>query len=305
MVGDNPQGNVHLHTLTVSSAGQLGNLVGDVHDGIHIEQGVHILADHSQTLQAHAGIDVLLGQLGIVALTVVVELGEDVVPDLHIAVAVAADSAVRLAAAVLLTPVVVDLRAGAAGAGAVLPEVVRLTKTEDLLSGHTHFLIPDFKGLVIIFIDRGIQTVLVQTHYLGQELPAPVDGFVLEVITKGEVAQHFKVGSVTGSLTDILDIAGTDTLLAGADPVTGRLHLAGKVRLHWRHAGVDQQQRRIVLRNQREAGQAQMALALKERQEHLTQFVYAVRLGIHGFYLQKNKIRNLQCQIRKNAAPTP
>ena len=46
---------------------------------------------HGQTLQTHAGVDVLLGQLGVVALAVVVELGEDVVPDLHIAVAVAAD----------------------------------------------------------------------------------------------------------------------------------------------------------------------------------------------------------------------
>ena len=42
-----------------------------------------------------------------------------------------------------------------------------------------------------------------------------MDRFLFEIITEGEVAQHLKEGAVTGSLTDILDIAGTDTFLAG------------------------------------------------------------------------------------------
>ena len=73
MVGDDTEGNIHLVGLAVGCAGQLGDLVGDVHDGIHVEQGVDILADNSQTLQAHAGIDVLLNQLGVVTVAVVVE----------------------------------------------------------------------------------------------------------------------------------------------------------------------------------------------------------------------------------------
>ena len=60
------------------------------------------------------------------AVAVVVELGEHVVPDLDVPVAVAAHGAAGLAAAVLRSTVIVDLGAGAAGAGAVLPEVVRL-----------------------------------------------------------------------------------------------------------------------------------------------------------------------------------
>ena len=287
VVGDDTQGNVHLDALTVGSAGQLGYFVGDVHDGVHIKQGIHILTHHGQTLQTHTGINILLSKLRVVALTVVVELGEDVVPDLHIAVAVTANGAVGLATAVLLTTVVVDLGAGAAGAGAVLPEVIGLAEAEDLLRGYAHFLVPDLEGLVIVLIDGGIQPVLVQAHHLGQKLPTPVDGLVLEVVTEGEVAQHFKVGAVTSSLANVFNIAGTDTLLAGADPMTRRLHLTGKVRLHGRHAGINQQQGCVILRNQREAGQAQMALALKERQKHFTQFIYAVRLGIHGYYLQR------------------
>ena len=283
MVGDDPQGNVHLHALAIGRAGQLRDLVGDVHDGIHIEQGVHVLADHRQTFQTHAGVDVLLRQLRVVAVAVVVELGEDVVPDLHVAVAVAAHGAAGLAAAVLFAPVVVNFGAGTAGAGAMLPEVVLLAEAENTLGGDAHFLVPDLKGFVVVFVDRGVQPVLVQTHYLGQKFPAPGNGLVLEVIAEGEIAQHLEIGAVTGGLADILDIAGTDALLAGADPVTGRLHLALEVGLHGRHAGVDQQQRRIVLGDQRKAGQAQVTLALKERKEHLAQFIYAVRLGIHWF----------------------
>ena len=81
----------------------------------------------------------------------------------------------------------------------------------------------------------------------------------------------------------MFSMSGADALLAGADPVTGRLHLALEVRLHGRHAGIDEQQRRIILRDQRKAGQAQVTLAFKERKEHFAQFIYAVRLGIHWF----------------------
>ena len=283
MVRDDPERHVHLDTLAVGSAGDLGDLVGDVHDGIHIEEAVYILAHNGQSLQAHAGVDILMGKLCIIAVAVIIELGEYVVPDFHIPVAVAAHGAAGLAAAILLAAVVVDLAAGAAGTGAVLPEVIFLAETENPLCGNTHFLIPDFESLIVIHVDGGIQPVLIQAHDLGQELPAPVDGFPLEVVAEGEVAQHLKVSAVAGSLADVLDIAGTDALLAGADSVTGGLHLTGEVGLHRRHTGVDQQQRSIVLRDQGKAGQTQMALALEEGEEHFPKFVYAVRLSAHGF----------------------
>ena len=121
VVGDHPEGHVLGGGLAVVGVGDLGHLVGDVHDGVHVEEGGHVLAHAGQPLQAHAGVDVLLLQLGVVALPVVVKLGEHDVPHLDIAVAVAAHGAARLAAAPLGAPVVVDLGAGAAGAGAVMP----------------------------------------------------------------------------------------------------------------------------------------------------------------------------------------
>ena len=239
---------------------------------------------HGQTLQAHAGVDVLLLQLGVVALAVVVELGEDDVPDLHIAVAVAAHGAAGLAAAVLLAPVVVDLGAGAAGAGAVLPEVVLLAELEDALGGDADLLVPDVgrprrrRGGLVAGKDGGVQPVGLQAHPLGagQKLPGPVDGLVLEVVAEGEVAQHLEIGAVAGGVADVLDVAGADALLAGGHPVAGRLLLPGEPGLHGGHTGVDEQQGGVVLGDQGEAGQAQVSLGLKE--------VSGTSLSIHSIH---------------------
>ena len=103
-----------------------------------------------------------------------------------------------------------------------------------------------------------------------------MNGFTLEVITEREVAQHLEISAVAGSLADVLNVAGTDALLAGADTAAGRGLLTGKVGLHGRHTGVDEQQAGIVLRDQGKAGQTQMVFGLKEAQEHLAQFVEAV-----------------------------
>ena len=289
VVGDDPEGDILGMTLAVVGAGDLAHLIGDVHNGVHVEQRVHVLTHAGKALQAHAGVDVLLLELGVVALTVVVELGEDVVPHLDIPVAVAAHSAGGLAAAVLGAPVIVHLGAGAAGAGAVLPEVVLLAEAEDPVGGDADVLVPDLEGLVVVQVDGGIQAILLQAHHLGQKLPAEGDGLLLEVVAEGEVAQHLEVGAVAVGLADVLDIAGADALLAGADPVTGGLLLPGEPGLHGGHAGVDQQQGFVVGRgNQGEAGQAQVALALKVAEEHLPQFVQPVIGMCHTVFPPKN-----------------
>ena len=239
MVGDNTQAHIGLIALTVGSAGNIGNVVGNVHNRVHIEQRVYILADNSQTLQTHTGIDVLLNQFGVVTVAVIVELGEHIVPDLDESVALTANLTIGATTAVLLTTVIVNFRAGATGTGAVLPEVISLTETEDILGRNANFLVPDFKGFLVIFIDRGIQPILFQTNNLGQKLPAPGNGLVLKVVTKREVTQHFKIGTVTGSLTDVLNVTGADTLLTGTYSSSGRLHLTLKIGLHRRHTGID------------------------------------------------------------------
>ena len=275
VVGDDTDGNVGLGILLVGLARDVLHMVQHALHGIHLKQVAHVLHHAGQTLQAHAGINVGACQTLVVALAVRVELAEHQVPDLHIAVAVAAHAAGRLAAAVLRAAVKVDLGAGAARAGAVLPEVVFLAQTHHVVRGDAHLLGPDVVGLVVLLIHRDVQAVLGDGHPLvaGQELPCPGNDLFLEVILEGEVAQHLKEGAVAGRDAHTLDIRGTDALLAGGHTMTGRLFLCQEPLLHGSHAAVDQQQAGIVLRHQREAVQTQMALTFKKAQVLFAQFI--------------------------------
>ena len=120
VVRDDADGNVLLRVFLVPRARDLADVLGQSAQRIHVEQGIHVLHRDSQTLEAHAGVDVLLDELGVIAVAVVVELRENDVPDFHEAVAGSADHVVG-AGAVFFTAVVVDLGAGAAGAGALKP----------------------------------------------------------------------------------------------------------------------------------------------------------------------------------------
>src|SRR5947208_942479 len=79
---------------------------------------------------------------------VALELHEDQVPDLHIAVLVDLRAALP---AVLGAAVDVDLRAGAARAGdAHRPEVVGLAAPHDPVQRQADRLVPDLDGLVVV-----------------------------------------------------------------------------------------------------------------------------------------------------------
>ena len=275
MVGDNTQRNIGLFTVAVVLARDFGYLVGDVAHSVDIEQRADALHHAGQALKAHTSINILLLEFGVIAVAVVVKLGKYVVPDLHIAVTVAADRAARLAAAVLWAAVVVDLRTRTARTRTVLPEVVLLTKAEDALSRDTDVFVPNFKCFVVIHIDGRVQPVRINADPFrtGQELPAPGNRFLFEVIAKGEVAQHFKERAVARGFAHVFDITRADALLAGRHAMARRLLLAGKIRLHRRHARIDQQKRRVVLRDERKARQAEMSLGLEKFQVHLAQLI--------------------------------
>ncbi len=226
VVGDDPEGDVAAIALTVGDPCDLGDLLHDVLNGVYLKEVLHTLHDAGQTLQAHAGIDVRLGHPLIVAVPVRIKLGENKIPELDIPVAVAAGPAGGAAAAVLLAPVEIDLGAGTAGAGAVLPEVVLLAQADDAGRIHAYLFRPDVEGFVVVLIDGDPQLVNGQLQDFGDVLPGPGGGFVLEVIAEGEIPEHLKVGAVAGGLTDPLDVGGADALLAGGDPGVGRSSLA-------------------------------------------------------------------------------
>ena len=53
---------------------------------------------------------------------------------------------------------------------------------------------------------------------------------------------------------------GKSTFLTGGNPVSRRSHLPGKILLHRRHTGVNQQQALVSIWHQGKAGQPKMAL---------------------------------------------
>ena len=186
MVGDNAKRNIAPLALTVMGAGYLGHLVGYIHNRIDVKQRIYALTHDGKALKPHAGVDILLLKLRVVSGAVIVKLGEHVVPDLDIAVTVAADGASGLTAAVFLAAVIVYLAARPAGTGTVLPEVILLAEAEYALCRYSDLVMPDIPCLVIVNINGGIEPVRVKADPLwrGEKLPAIRNCLALEVIAE-------------------------------------------------------------------------------------------------------------------------
>ena len=200
----------------------------------------------------------------IIAVAVVFKLREYQVPDFYKAVAFASYAAIRRTAAVALSPVEMQLRAGAARAGTMLPEVIRLAHALDVRRFKANLLRPDLIGLLILLINSDINPIGGHADHLRKKFPRPGDGLPLKIIAEREIAQHLKKGAVARGFPHIFNIRRAHTLLAGRHAFARRRYLAGKKLFHRRHAGVDEQQALIPLRDERKARHAQVALALKK-----------------------------------------
>jgi hypothetical protein len=145
----------------------------------------------------------------------------------------------------------------------MFPEIVLLAKAEDSFRSNVLLLDPNLKSLIVIYIDGRVESVFREAADFCQKLPAPVNRILLEIISEGEIAEHFKIRSMAGSLSDVIDISGSNALLAGAYAMTRRFFLSGEVGFHRRHAGIDQKNRFVVLGHERKAWKAEMFLAFK------------------------------------------
>ena len=275
MVGADPDGHVVCLVLTVGLARRLADGVQDPAVGVDLEHIVHALHHAGEPLQPHAGIDIFLFQFGIVAVPVVIELGKDVVPDLHIPVAVAAGTAVGRAAAVLCAAVEIDLGAGTAGTRAVFPEVVGFAEFGDALGGDADHLVPELERLVVALVHRRPEQLRRDGEPVGrgQELPRPRNCLAFEVIPERKVPQHLEKRAVPRGVSDPLEVGRADALLASGHPPSRGLLLAGKVLFHRRHARVDEQERFVPVRYERKARETEMPLALEEREILFAQVV--------------------------------
>ena len=92
----------------------------------------------------------------------------------------------------------------------------------------------------------------------GEELPREVDGVFLEVIAEGEVAQHLEERVVASGVADVLQVvvlaAGAQRALRRGGALGGTRLLAEEHVLELHHAGIDEEQRRVVRRHERARG---------------------------------------------------
>ncbi len=266
MVADHAQPDVGLRVGAVPDAGDLcgpGDHREDLVDLVHVR---HALQQVRGALQPHAGVDVLGRQrTGHVEVVLRADGGELLglehqVPDLQEAVLVDDRAAVR---AVLGAAVDVDLAAGAARTGdAHVPVVVLQPAALDALVRDAD-LAPQPEGLVIVEVDGdpdlvGVEAVVAVGLAAGDQLPGEVDGAFLEVVAEGEVAVHLEERAVPGGLADLFDVEGAHALLHAHRTVVGGVLRTGEVRLERHHAGVDEQQGRVVV-DQRRRGHDRVA----------------------------------------------
>ena len=217
-------------------------------DRIDVEHGIYILHSDGKTLQSHTCIDIFLLKSRIIALSVIFELCENIIPDLHETVAVASGFRVIFIRHILFATVIIHFRTRTAGTCAMLPEIVFLTELIDTLLRNADLVAPDSQGFIVIEINRGIETVRIKSDDVRQKFPCPVDRFPLKIIPEREVSEHLKECAVTCGMSDIVNIARTDTLLACRDPFSRRNFSSGKVRLKRRHTCIDEQDGIVVVR---------------------------------------------------------
>ncbi len=225
------------------------------------------LQHRADPLQPHAGVDGRARQrLAPVGVDLLV-LHEHEVPDLDEAVAVLVRAA-RRAACDGGAVVVEYLRTRAAGAGgAHRPEVVAGGDADDAAVGKARHLAPEVGRLVVVVIDGDQQLVLRQAEVLGQQLPRQRDGAFLEIVAEREIAQHLEERMVARGVADIVEVvvlaAGADAFLRCHGAHIVALLDAGEHVLELNHAGVGEQQRRVVARHQRRRRHDRVAVAMK------------------------------------------
>ena len=194
MIRNQSDGNVILFIPLIFHTRNRTNFVTDCFHRIDVKHRIDILNDNRKSFQSHASINVLLCKLLVMPVAVSLKLRKYIIPDFHVTVTVTPYLAVGFPAAILDAPVIVNLRAGTAGACPMLPEIVtfaclRVTvKACNLLSRHANLVYPDIISFLILTVNGRIQPLRVKPDYLCQELPAPRKRLVLKIITEREIA---------------------------------------------------------------------------------------------------------------------
>ena len=302
MVGDHPVGDVLLpvrSAVGVSDPSFQSREVGREQVGVVVRQLP--LEDGEDALETHARVHRFGGELTQAAVVETIELHEHQVPQLDEALVAGIDADRRVGSIRRVAPraaaIDVDLATGPTGARVPhLPEVVFLPEAEDAIGRDVGHLAPQFLGfdvggeavLLVTAEDRDPQPLLGELVHAGQQFPGPLDRITLEVVPEGPVAEHLEEGVVVGvdpHLFEIVVLTRDPNAFLGVDrpSVVPRAGSQEHV-LELVHSRVGEQERRIVLREDR-AGRDFAVRSLREEVEEHAACLAGGRLGAHGHCL--------------------
>src|SRR6056297_3229613 len=291
MVGDDLERSL----LEVVDASLFGRGLDQVCKQVDLVVGMYALQYRGQPLQAHAGIHAGARQRRHPAVCGAVELHEHQVPDLDVAVAVFLRRARRPPGHVRAV-IVEDLAAWPARAGiAHGPEIVALETLARLVADarqacgiDADFVKPDRGRLIVVLVHRHPQPLWRETTVYGEKFPSEFNRFALEVIAKTEVSQHLEEGVMTSRVADVFEIvvlaAGAHATLGSGCPLVIALLGAQENVLELHLAGVGEQQRRIVARDQRTGAHDLVVAHGEEFEEFAADFgsrFHAVASGLY------------------------
>jgi hypothetical protein len=155
--------------------------------------------------------------------------------------------------------------------------------------------VPDGCRFVVILVDADVEPVFVQLQIPGEKFPGIGYRFLLEVIAEGKVAEHLEKGVMPGGATDIFQVvvfaAGPNAFLRTAGPGVVPVLQTEEQVLELVHAGIGEQQRRVILRYEVRTGDDRMASLNKKLQETFPDF-----FSSHCFsHSNQNNYRLIRC----------
>ena len=149
-------------------------------------------------------------------------------------------------------------------------ETLKMLCFSSKVDGAEH-LFPKLESIIVVLVHGHMELILRKAHDLGQKLPTKGDRILLEVISKGEVAEHFKERVVAGRFSHAIQIAGAQTFLARRGAFEVRA-FAKKVVFKLIHPRRGKQHRRVAAGDERVAGHARVAARFKKCEVSFSQF---------------------------------
>ena len=209
MICDHPQRGVDCAVDAIGHAGERGRALNDRLVQIGVVDRASALHHHRQSLETHAGVDVLFRQRFAGSVRRLKELHKDVVPDFEIPGSVAGSGS---RVSMLFAEIEVNLGVWPVWSGVAdrAPPVVR--ELADSLDRHSDLVTPDRIGVGVVGMDGWIEPFGRQPHHAGQEIPRPGQRLLLEVVADREIAEHEEERAVA-LVANLVDIDRAETLL--------------------------------------------------------------------------------------------